>query len=139
MTRWTREAMHALGARHAELEARQDLEGVMRTLTVNPRYEFWPGGRGFEGDSNVRRYYQHLFSHFMPLTRGYELIAEWVSEESLAQEYRIDLAVDGALEHHRVVGILIAEGELLGGERIYASERCVALMTGPLFEEMVPL
>ena len=75
----------------------------------------------------------------MPLTRGYELIAEWVSEESLAQEYRIDLAVDGALEHHRVVGILIAEGELLGGERIYASERCVALMTGPLFEEMVPL
>jgi hypothetical protein len=33
----------------------------------------------------------------------------------------------------------IVSGGLLGGERVYASERCARLMTGDLFDELQPL
>ena len=51
----------------------------------------------------------------------------------------ITTEVDGLRETHRVVGILFGDGERLGGERVYASERCVRLMTGELFDELTPL
>ena len=83
------------------------------------------------GRAEVVRYYEHLFAHFIPRTRGYRLVEEWVSETSVAQEYQIDVEVDGGgVESHRVIGILVGDGELLGGERIFASERCARLMAG---------
>ena len=67
---------------------------------------------------------------------GYELLDEWANERAVAQEYDISVAVGGTAETHRVIGILFAEespaGTLLGGERIYASERCVRQMAGDL-------
>ena len=47
--------------------------------------------------------------------------------------------VDGAVEHFRVVGVLYARGELLGGERVYASDRFIRLLTGPMFDELEPI
>jgi hypothetical protein len=38
----------------------------------------------------------------------------------VAQEYEISLRVDGGIEHFRVLGILYARGDRLGGERVYA-------------------
>jgi hypothetical protein len=38
-----------------------------------------------------------------------------------------------------VLGILYARGDKLGGERVYASERFVRLLTGPLFDELEPI
>ena len=67
---------------------------------------------------------------------GYELVDEWVNEDSVAQEYRITVDVDGNQETHHVIGILYREGALLGGERIYASERAIRLMTGTMFDEL---
>ena len=48
--------------------------------------------------------------------------------------------VDG-VERHFVIGILVAgEGELLGGERVWASERCLRLMMGDaLYAELEPM
>jgi hypothetical protein len=57
----------------------------------------------------------------------------------VAQEYEIALRVDGAVEHFRVIGVLYARGDKLGGERVYASDRFVRLLTGPLFDELEPL
>ncbi len=37
-----------------------------------------------------------------------------------------------------MVGILFARGEQLGGERVYASERCTRLMIGDLYDELTP-
>ena len=42
-------------------------------------------GRAMLGRDRVRRYYEHLFASSVPSTRGYDLIAEWASESSLAQ------------------------------------------------------
>ena len=136
---WTAADMHRLGTRHATLEARRDLEGVMATLVAEPEYEFWPAGLAMSGNAKVRRYYEHLFDQFIPATQSYELIAEWASDSSVAQEYAIHVKADGRVEMHRVVGILYAEGSLLGGERVYAGERCMRLMVGDLLDELSPI
>jgi hypothetical protein len=111
----------------------------MATLVDDPVYGFFPIGLGMRGRDQVRRYYEHLFRSFVPATKSYRLIDEWVNVGSVAQEYEIVLDVAGSRETHRVIGILYAEGKLLGGERVYASERCIRLMTGDLYEELQPL
>ena len=118
------------GPNHAALEARCDLDGVMGTLVEDPVYEFWPAGLRMTGGAQVRRYYEHLFSEFIPRTHHYSLLSEWVSATSVAQEYEIHIEVDGTIEQHRVLGILEASGTLLGGERVHTSERCMRLMVG---------
>ena len=137
--RWTPDDMYALGTRHADLEARGDMEGTLATLVAEPVYEFHPAGLRMQGREQVRRYYAHLFGSFIPSTRGYRLLDEWVNEGSVAQEYEIEVEVDGALEKHRVVGILYGRDGLLEGERVFASERCARLMMGDLYDELSPL
>ena len=136
---WNAERMLDLGRRHAAAEARSDLEGTMVTMVAEPRYEFHPAGLEMKGGDPVRRYYTQFFERFLPMTAGYRLLEEWVNASSLAQEYDIDLRVDGGIETFRVIGILFAEGEVLGGERIHASERMIRHMAGPLFDELKPL
>ena len=136
---WTPERMRELGLRHAGAEARCDLDATMATLVEEPVYEFWPVGLVLKGRDRVRRYYEHLFSSFIPRARSTKLVAEWVSASSLAQEYEIELEADGGVERHRVIGILFASGRLLGGERIHGSERCLRLMLGDLYDELEPL
>ena len=137
---WTVDDMRALGTRHATLEARGDLEGTMATLVPDPVYELLPIGLRMHGEAQVRRYYEHLLGRFVPMTVGYSLLDEWVNENSLCQEYAIVVEVDGVRERHRVVGILYRQGELLGGERVFASERCLRLMAGDaLVDALEPL
>jgi hypothetical protein len=45
---------------------------------------------------------------------------------------------DRARETHRGVGVLYAQGERLGGERIYGSKPAVRRMAGCLFDELEP-
>jgi hypothetical protein len=136
---WTIEKMAALGRLHAELEANGPLEPLLSTLAPDPVYEFHPLRRCMRGDDRVRRFYEQFFARFLSLRHGFELVAEWVGLDSVAQEYDISLRVDGAIEHFRVLGILYARGDKLGGERVYASERFIRLLTGPLFDELEPL
>jgi hypothetical protein len=131
--------MAALGARHAELEGRGDLEPLLETLAPDPVYEFHPARLCMRGDAMVRRFYTQFCEKFLPLRAGYTLVSEWTSASSVAQEYDVSLRVDGGLEHFRVLGILYARGDRLGGERVYAPERFIRLMTGELFEELEPL
>jgi len=127
---WTKEKMYELGTRHARVEAEGDLEATLATLVDDPVYEFWPLGLTLRGMDGARRYYTHLLGEFVPRTRGYTLLSEWVNETSVAQEYEINVEVDGRTEAHRVIGILYGDGPLLTGERIFASERCARLMAG---------
>ena len=131
--------MAELGALHAELEGRGDLEPLLATLAPDPVYEFHPIRRRMRGDDRVRRFYTYFCDHFLALRDSYSLVAEWVTESSVAQEYEIALRVDGAVEHFRVLGILYRRGDRLGGERVYASDRFIRLMTGRLFDELEPL
>ena len=138
---WTVEDMARLGTHHATVEADCDMEATLATLVAEPVYTFQPMGLTMRGGAMVRRYYENLFANFIPSTRGYTLLEQWVSERSVAQEYEIQVEVEGgAIESHHVVGVLYAEGRLLGGERVYASERCARLMLGDaLYDELRPL
>ena len=136
---WNADEMLELGTRHARLEAERDLDALMDTLVGEPVYEFHPLGRTLRGGAAVRRYYEQFFADFMEKIVGYELVDEWVNERSVAQEYAITLQVDGRPETHRVIGVLYAEGALLGGERIYGGERIVRLMAGKMFDELEEL
>ena len=142
-TDWTTLDMLKLGQLHAELEARRDLEPLLDTLVSEPRYEFHPLGLGMRGGERVRRYYTQFFAGFMQTIVDSVLIDEWANERAVVQEYDIRVEVDGGQETHRVVGVLFAEdspeGTRLGGERVYASERCVRQMAGALFDELEPL
>ena len=136
---WSRERMAELGTRHSMLEARGELEPLLETLVEDPVYEFHPIGLCMRGGDQVRRFYTQFCVRFLPLRHSYTLLAEWVSETSVAQEYDVCLRVDGQVETHRVLGVLYAESGLLAGERVYASERFIRLMTGDLFDELKPL
>ncbi len=141
---WDSNAMLELGRRHAELEARRALDPLMATMVENPSYEFHPMGLGMSGGDQVRRYYRQFMDDYMERIVEYKLLEEWVNESAVVQEYDIKVEVDGAQETHRVVGILFAEETpdgrmLLGGERVYASERCIRMMAGMIFDEFEPL
>jgi hypothetical protein len=131
--------MAELGARHADLEGRGELAPLLATLARDPVYEFHPMRRCLRGDDRVRRFYEQFCARFLPMRESYSLVAQWVSEDSVAQEYEIALRVEGAVERFRVLGVLYRRGDRLGGERVFASERFVRLMTGELFDELEPL
>jgi hypothetical protein len=140
---WTTLDMLKLGQRHADLEARRELEPLLETLVSEPRYEFHPLGLGLNGGERVRGYYAQFFAGFMQTIVDAVLIDEWANERAVVQEYDIRVERDGSQETHRVVGVLFAEdspeGMRLGGERVYASERCVRQMAGDLFGALEPL
>ncbi len=138
-TAWDEARMIELAHRHAQLEVERRLDPLMETLIAEPVYEFHPVKLCMRGGDLCRRYYAQFFDDFMNRVVGHELISEMTSPEAVAQEYDISLRVDGEVETHRVVGVLFAEGDLLGGERIYASERCIRLMAGRVFDEFEPL
>lgn len=131
-----------IGHRHATAEGSGTLEELMATLAPDPVYEFHPLGKGMRGTEIVRRFYTQFFERYALINDGYRLIAEWVSQDGVAQEYDIWLRVDGAREHHRVVGILTPneDGTLLTGERVFADDLYVRRLVGDeIFEELTPL
>ena len=93
-------------------------------------------GLAFRGMAAARLFYGHFFASFQPLIAGYELLREWVTDEGVGQEYRIELRFpDGREESHRVIGVLTFGRDALAGERVWASERLLRLMFGPAYEQ----
>jgi hypothetical protein len=133
------ERVRAAGKEHARIETEGDLPGTMATLVDDPVYEFQPVGRVLRGRAGVERYYVHLMEHFLPKVESADIVDEWCNENALAQEYDVLVRVDGQLERHRVVGVLVVGEEKLLGERIYGSERALRLMLGDLYDELEPL
>ncbi len=92
------------------------------------------------GRELVQAYYKHLFASFMPMARGATLLGEWCNETSFAEEYRIEILVDGVVESHQTLGIMLVDGDYLTGERIWGSERLLRLMMGDaIFEQLEPI
>jgi hypothetical protein len=136
----TRAELIEIARAHAAAEGRNDLATTLGTLEPEPVYELQPVGRVMRGMPAARAYYEHFFASFRPLVAGYELRGEWVNEEGVGQEYVITVrAPDGGVERHHVIGILTFGENALSGERVYASERLLRLMFGPVYERMEPL
>ena len=133
------EGVRALGYRHAEVETAGLMEETMATLVEHPVYDFFPVGLRLEGNKAVRAYYQHLFDQFLPFVVSTQLVAEWVNDEALIQEYVADWQKDGVLERHFIMGTLYVEGDLLGGERIWGSESTLRRLLGPIYDRLRPI
>ena len=133
---WTVEDMYELGTRHARLEGEQKLDQLMATMIADPVYEFYPLRKTLRGGESVRRYYRQFMDRFMSTIIDYRMIEEWVNATSVTQEYDITIAIDGKKETHRTVGVLFVDNGLLGGERIYGSERMIKQFAGTMFDEL---
>ena len=129
----------AVGMNHAEVETVGTLDETMATLEPDPVYEFFPVGLQLRGTEAVRRYYENLKTKFLPNVEDAALVDQWCNENSLNQEYDVAVRVDGELERHRLMGVLVVAGDRLSGERIYGNERVLRLMLGDLYDELEPL
>lgn len=135
-----REEMIELARAHAAAEGGGDLETTLATLEPDPVYELQPEGRVLRGMDAVRRYYEHFFMQFQPLVESYDLRSEWVTDEGVGQEYMIHLRLpDGRREDHAIIGILLFGKSRLAGERLWAGERLLRLMMGPVYDAAVPM
>ena len=130
-----REEMIEVAHAHAAAEGSGDLETTLATLEPNPVYELQPGGRLLRGMDAVRSYYENFFANFQPLVESYDLRSEWITDEGAGQEYVIHLRLpDGTREHHGIIGILLFGKTKLAGERLWAGERLLRLMMGPVYD-----
>jgi hypothetical protein len=129
----------AVARAHAQAEAEDDLATALGTLEDDPVYELQPVGRALIGKDLAKRYYEHFFTTFRPLVANYALRGEWLNDDGLLQEYTIwtTTGEGGAVERHEVIGILTFGRTKLSGERLYASERLLRLMIGPVYDEGV--
>ncbi len=135
-----RKRMIELAHAHAAAEGSGDVEMTLKTLEPEPVYELQPEGRVLRGMDAVRRYYKHFFKNFQPLVEGYEMRSEWMTDEGLGQEYIIHLRLpNGQREDHAIIGILLFGKNKLAGERLWASERLLRLMMGPVYESARPI
>ena len=125
----------AVARRHAEAEGAGDLVATMATLEGEPVYDLWPIGRRFSGMDAVERYYRYFFAEAAPRIRGFTLHAEWEGAEGLAQDYSIDVDLDGELRRFRVFGVLTFGRERMSGERLYADEAFLRFLLGPIWDE----
>jgi hypothetical protein len=136
----TRQQLIDIAHAHAAAERRGDREATLATLEADVLYELQPVGLLLRGIDAARRYYDYFFAEFRPLAVASRLRAEWVTDEGVGQEYTISVRPPGApIEHHAVVAILTFGTTALSGERLYASERLLRLMFGPVYESAEPV
>lgn len=130
--------MRSLVQKHADLELKLDLDGVLATLVENPIYEFHPARLRLEGKENIREFYQEHFNSFFPLLKSHELINECWDEHSVSMEYDIYLKPPyDPNRPYRIMVSLTEENGLLIGERFYVEDELARLMAGKTFEKFV--
>ena len=88
------------------------------------------------GHDFVRAYYERFFAECMPQFVGYELRNEWVMDDGLGQEYRVEVSTPDGPRGHDILGILtFGEHGRLSGERLYASDEVLRFLFGPLLPD----
>jgi hypothetical protein len=130
--------MRKLVKKHADLETKLDLEGVLATLVDNPIYEFHPDRLRLEGKENIRQFYRDHFDTFFPLIKSHVLINECWDNHSACLEYDLYLkAPHNPDRAYRIMVTLTKENSLLIGERFYVENELARLMAGPSFSKFV--
>jgi hypothetical protein len=134
----TVEKMRELIQKHADLETKLDVEGVLATLVDNPVYEFHPDRLRLEGKENIRQFYRDHFNSFFPLIKSHVLINACWDAQSACLEYDLYLKAPYKPDRaYRIMVVLTAENSLLIGERFYVENELAQLMAGPSFSKFV--
>jgi hypothetical protein len=124
--------------KHAELETKLDIEGVLGTLVDNPVYEFHPARLRLEGKENIRQFYREHFASFFPLIQSFVMINECWDMHSVCMEYDVHLkAPYDSNRAYRIMVTLSEENSRLIGERFYVENELAQLMAGTSFEKFV--
>jgi ketosteroid isomerase-like protein len=130
--------MRNLVKKHADLEAKLDLEGVLSTLVDSPIYEFHPDRLRLEGKENIRQFYQDHFDCFFPLIKSNVLINESWDAHSACLEYDLYLKAPHDPDRaYRISVVLTEENSLLIGERFYVENELARLMAGASFNKFI--
>ena len=127
--------------RHAQTESAKDLDAIMATMEGEPTYAYYPVAKMFSGMENTRRLYRHFIDDVQPRMAGWKLISESVGAQGVVQEYDIAIRLIGDTEPswHRIMAILVFGEQGLAGERMYSDEALFRTLTGPLWDEMIPV
>jgi ketosteroid isomerase-like protein len=134
----TVDKMRQLVQKHAELETKLDLDGVLATLVDHPIYEFHPARLRLEGKENVRQFYQDHFNYFFPLIKSHTLINECWDAHSACLEYDLFLKEPhDSNRAHRINVVLTKKNSLLIGERFYVKNDLARLMAGPSYSKFI--
>lgn len=130
--------MRTLVQKHADLETKLDIDGVLATLIENPIYEFYPDRLRLEGKENIRQFYRDHFDSFFPLIKSSVLINECWDANTACLEYDLYLQPPYNPERaYRIMTVLTKENSLLIGERFYVENELARLMAGPSFSKFV--
>ena len=134
------DALVANAMRHSAAEGAGDMAETLGTLEANPIYELHPVGLKLIGMENARAYYENFFKNVQPRILGYELLAEWIGEDGVIQEYRITYKPDsGDAKDYRIIGILTFGQVKMSGERLYADEELLRIFFAPVWDKLVPV
>ena len=134
----TVDEMHQLVQKHADLETKLDLEGVLSTLVENPVYEFHPARLRLEGKDNIRQFYRDHFDNFFPLILSHQPVNECWDSHSACLEYDLFLKPPHQPDRaYRIMVVLTEKNSLLVGERFYVENELAQLMAGPSFSKFV--
>lgn len=130
--------MRKLVQKHADLEAKLDLDGVLATLVENPVYEFYPARLKLEGKENIRQFYLDHFDSFFPLIQSHVLINECWDTHTACLEYDLYLKEPyNPKRPYRIIVALTEKNSLLIGERFYVENELARLMAGASFNKFV--
>jgi len=125
--------------KHASAEDEKDLPAILETMEGEPSYEFLPLGVKFTGMERTRRYYQYYIDDFCHRITGFKMLAEWLNDFGLAQEYSIDVRTDAGPKTYRIFSILMFGKSKLRGERLYGDEEFFRMLCGPVWKDVQPI
>ena len=121
--------------------SRGDLDGVLSMLAPEPVFDLFPIARRFSGRVNIRRYFQYFLSEVQPRIQGFKSRSDLTSEAGVGHEYDITISMPNASapSTHRVFALMIFGPDRLLGERIYADEKMLRTLIGPLWNSLEPI
>ena len=121
--------------------SRGDLDGVLSMLVPEPVFDLFPIARRFSGKVKIRRYFQYFFSEVQPRIQGFRSRSDLTSEAGVGHEYDITISMPNASapSTHRVFALMIFGPDRLLGERIYADEKMLRTLIGPLWNSLEPI
>jgi hypothetical protein len=133
-------AVLALCHEHAAAEAVFDVDRILRTLVPGPVYEFFPSNRSLTGWDRVETFYRVEYPRFAATVTSFELLGEWVNEQTAIQEYLIEVRQrpsDERTTPFRVLSMMPVDPQrqLLRGETLYCDEEFGRHLLGSLWEE----
>lgn len=107
---------------HGQFEVERDLDATMTTVSANPMYELPSAGWKVEGRDAVRELYRRFFASAdgKVLSAETRVVAATDDNVLVHEGYTVRQAPDGSTRQSRSATVVLFDGDLVAGERIYS-------------------